>query len=43
LRFGLAGWIALAALFAAAGFALRPVSTWAQRRFEERVTAGVGA
>ena len=32
LRFGFAGWVALGALFAAAGLALVPVSRWAAER-----------
>jgi MFS family permease len=41
LRFELWGWVVLAALFAAAGLALRPVSGWADRRRAERVAAPV--
>jgi len=39
LRFGFAGWVALGALFIAAGFALTPVTRWASARRTEQ-TAG---
>jgi MFS family permease len=41
LRFELWGWVVLAALFAAAGLALRPASAWADRRRAERVATPV--
>lgn len=43
LRFELWGWVGLAALFAAAGLALRPVSAWAERRRAATATTTAAA
>lgn len=41
LRYGLLGWCVLAALFAVAGMAVRPVTAWAVRRGAQRCQAAV--
>ena len=43
LRYGMLGWCLLAAAFAAAGFAMRPVVTWALQRREAAAATPVGA
>jgi MFS family permease len=43
LRFELWGWVGLAALFAAAGLALRPASAWAERRRAATATTTAAA